>query len=111
MKLPAYPKYKPSGVEWLGDVPEHWERSTATRLRPKAQGWTEERGPTLGDECPICSSTPRGLWRGATMTHDRVTQPRWGCDRFTTVTQGSAGRATLGWKTESRWDSRNGGQP
>ncbi len=25
MKLPAYPKYKPSGAEWLGDVPEHWE--------------------------------------------------------------------------------------
>jgi type I restriction enzyme, S subunit len=25
MKLPAYPRYKPSGVEWLGDVPEHWE--------------------------------------------------------------------------------------
>jgi type I restriction enzyme S subunit len=25
MKLPAYLKYKPSGVEWLGDVPEHWE--------------------------------------------------------------------------------------
>ena len=24
MKLPAYPKYKPSGVEWLGDVPKHW---------------------------------------------------------------------------------------
>lgn len=23
----AYPKYKPSGVEWLGDVPEHWEIS------------------------------------------------------------------------------------
>lgn len=21
----AYLKYKPSGVEWLGDVPEHWE--------------------------------------------------------------------------------------
>ena len=21
----AYPAYKPSGVEWLGDVPEHWE--------------------------------------------------------------------------------------
>lgn len=25
MKFPAYPKYKPSGVEWLGDVPKHWE--------------------------------------------------------------------------------------
>ena len=23
-KTKAYPKYKPSGVEWLGDVPEHW---------------------------------------------------------------------------------------
>ena len=21
-----YPKYKPSGVEWLGDVPEHWSK-------------------------------------------------------------------------------------
>ncbi len=25
MNYPAYPKYKPSGVEWLGSVPEHWE--------------------------------------------------------------------------------------
>jgi type I restriction enzyme S subunit len=24
MKHSAYPKYKPSGVEWLGDVPHHW---------------------------------------------------------------------------------------
>ena len=25
MKWRAYPKYKDSGVEWLGRVPEHWE--------------------------------------------------------------------------------------
>lgn len=25
MKLPRYPKYKDSGVKWLGKVPEHWE--------------------------------------------------------------------------------------
>ena len=25
MKLPPYPNYKPSGVAWLGDIPEHWE--------------------------------------------------------------------------------------
>jgi len=25
MKLKPYPKYKDSGVPWLGDVPEHWE--------------------------------------------------------------------------------------
>ena len=24
MSFPRYPKYKASGVEWLGDVPEHW---------------------------------------------------------------------------------------
>ncbi|MBX3347562.1 MAG: restriction endonuclease subunit S [Nitrospira sp.] len=30
MKLPAYPRYKHSGVEWLGDVPEHWETKKFT---------------------------------------------------------------------------------
>ena len=25
MSLPRYPKYKDSGVEWLGEVPVHWE--------------------------------------------------------------------------------------
>ena len=30
MSLSPYPKYKPSGVEWLGDVPTHWG---VTRLK------------------------------------------------------------------------------
>jgi type I restriction enzyme, S subunit len=30
MSFPRYPKYKPSGVEWLGDVPAHWD---VTRLK------------------------------------------------------------------------------
>jgi type I restriction enzyme S subunit len=25
MSLPRYPEYKPSGVEWLGELPEHWK--------------------------------------------------------------------------------------
>lgn len=25
MSLPKYPHYKPSGVQWLGEVPAHWE--------------------------------------------------------------------------------------
>lgn len=25
MSLPRYPEYKPSGVEWLGEVPTHWK--------------------------------------------------------------------------------------
>ena len=30
MKLPPYPKYKPSGIEWLGEVPAHWVAWKAT---------------------------------------------------------------------------------
>ncbi len=37
-----YPAYKPSGVEWLGEVPEHWE---VTRLKDVAAVQT---GLTLG---------------------------------------------------------------
>ena len=25
MSFPRYPKYNVSGVEWLGQVPEHWK--------------------------------------------------------------------------------------
>ena len=44
MRLPAYPKYKPSGVEWLGEVPAHWE---VNRLKWTTSGtvngtWGEE---------------------------------------------------------------------
>jgi type I restriction enzyme S subunit len=32
MSFPRYPAYKPSGVEWLGQVPEHWEVLPLRRL-------------------------------------------------------------------------------
>jgi len=32
MSFPKYPKYKASGVEWLGDVPEGWEVSRLKRV-------------------------------------------------------------------------------
>lgn len=25
MELKPYPKYKPSGIDWIGDIPEHWD--------------------------------------------------------------------------------------
>jgi len=44
----AYPKYKPSGVEWLGDVPEHWG---VKRLKHIATRITKGTTPsTLGKE-------------------------------------------------------------
>jgi type I restriction enzyme S subunit len=60
--FPRYPKYKDSGVEWLGQVPEHWEvkrlkyclrlltEKTDRRLRPVAlenvESWTGRFVPT-----------------------------------------------------------------
>ena len=32
MKLLPYPKYKQSGLEWLGEVPAHWEVRTLTSI-------------------------------------------------------------------------------
>ena len=56
MSFPRYPAYKDSGVEWLGEVPEHWEvlplkrntrlltEKTDSRINPVAleniEGWT-----------------------------------------------------------------------
>ena len=39
MSFPRYPKYKASGVEWLGDVPEHWG---VKRLKHNARLLTEK---------------------------------------------------------------------
>ncbi|MEZ5326647.1 MAG: restriction endonuclease subunit S [Verrucomicrobiales bacterium] len=36
MSFPRYPKYKDSGVEWLGYVPEHWE---VNRLKRACQAF------------------------------------------------------------------------
>ena len=38
MSFPRYPKYKASGVEWLGDVPEHWGVMRFQRCVDVAEG-------------------------------------------------------------------------
>ena len=38
MSFPRYPKYKDSGVEWLGEVPEHWEVISLKWLSPVKRG-------------------------------------------------------------------------
>jgi type I restriction enzyme, S subunit len=40
MSLPRYPKYKDSGVEWLGEVPEHWEVYPIKRIACLQSGET-----------------------------------------------------------------------
>lgn len=39
MSFPRYPKYKDSGVEWLGEVPEHWEVKKVSHLADLITGF------------------------------------------------------------------------
>ncbi|EOC5726921.1 restriction endonuclease subunit S [Cronobacter turicensis] len=43
-KYKAYPEYKDSGVEWLGDIPGHWKTISISRLfsRVKRTGYTDK---------------------------------------------------------------------
>jgi type I restriction enzyme S subunit len=54
MKFLAYPKYKPSGVEWLGDVPEKWNvkrlKYIAERSDVKIEADPEAPVPYIGLE-------------------------------------------------------------
>ena len=40
-----YPAYRPSGVEWLGEVPEHWDVQRAKTSGVRIREWV---GPTYG---------------------------------------------------------------
>lgn len=54
MSFPRYPKYKDSGVEWLGEVPEHWKIMPLKHLAEFINGaafnpaqWTESGIPII----------------------------------------------------------------
>jgi type I restriction enzyme S subunit len=38
MSFPRYPKYKDSSVEWLGEVPEHWDVRRLRQIGPLLKG-------------------------------------------------------------------------
>ncbi|WP_417502246.1 restriction endonuclease subunit S [Marinobacter sp.] len=44
MSFPKYPEYKASRVEWLGDVPEHWQHRKIAWDVPYVVGWTPPSG-------------------------------------------------------------------
>jgi type I restriction enzyme, S subunit len=56
VKLQAYQRTKPSGVEWLGDVPDHWEVTRLRRLVSSLeQGWSPNANnyPASEDEVGV----------------------------------------------------------
>jgi type I restriction enzyme S subunit len=60
MSFPRYPKYKDSGVEWLGQVPEHWEVSRLgfeSWVRARL-GWKGLKAEEYVDDGFVFLSTP-----------------------------------------------------
>ena len=63
--LRAYPEYKESGVEWLGEIPEHW---AVNRLRTTVTGcqngvWGEEADGVHDLLCVRVADFDRGRFR------------------------------------------------
>jgi type I restriction enzyme S subunit len=55
MSFPRYPKYKDSGVEWLGEVPEHWALNQGRRL------FTQEREPARPTDDQLSATQKYGV--------------------------------------------------
>ena len=71
MRLPTYSKYKPSGVGYLGEVPEHW---SVTRLRRRAQRiQTGSTPPTVEAEYYENGTVP---WYGPGSFDDQIVLTR-----------------------------------
>ena len=69
-----YPAYKPSGVEWLGDVPGHWEvislRATAHSIQTGPFGSQLHASDYVNDGTPVIN--PSHLRDGAIHADDRI---------------------------------------
>ncbi len=50
MKLQKYPKYKDSGVEWLGEIPEGWETQKIKYLGKMFAGLSDKKGDDFSKE-------------------------------------------------------------
>jgi type I restriction enzyme S subunit len=59
MSFPRYPTYKPSGVEWLGQVPEHWEMGQSRRR------FRLRNEPTKEEDEQLTASQKHGIIRQA----------------------------------------------
>ena len=66
MSFPRYPKYKPSRVEWLGEVPEHWSAQTFKRQIERNDGGVWGDDPDGLNDTVVLRSTEQtvdGRWQ------------------------------------------------
>jgi type I restriction enzyme S subunit len=85
MSLTPYPKYKDSGVEWLGDVPEHWEVSDCRRL------FRQDRTPAFPEDDQLSATQKYGVIPQKLfmeLQDQKVTLALSGLDNFKHVDEG-----------------------
>ncbi len=73
-----YPAYKPSGVDWLGDVPEHWG---VRRLKHTVQ-LRNEKVEATGEEYNYIGLENIESWTGRLLVSDSPIQPEGLSDSF-----------------------------
>ena len=90
------------------ESPCHHSRLPATRYRMACESQRDsETKPRVGAQrLPWGHRAVRPNPNGVTSGHRSTRpQPRWGCHLLASVSQGSSCLATLGFETESLWDS------
>jgi type I restriction enzyme S subunit len=66
VSFPRYPKYKSSGVEWLGDIPEHWKVMPFKRQIDRNDGGVWGEDPDGHNDAIVLRSTEQtvdGKWQ------------------------------------------------
>jgi type I restriction enzyme, S subunit len=69
MKYKRYPKYKDSGVEWMGEIPEHWEVRVIKRVGSIRYGLGEPPAELIGG-LPLIRAT--NISRGKITTNEMM---------------------------------------
>ena len=54
--MTRYEKYKPSGIEWIGEIPEHWEVKRLKRFAKICNGQDHKTVYDLDGKYPIMGS-------------------------------------------------------
>ena len=90
MSLPKYPHYKPSGVQWLGDVPAHWDIVPLKYVVSMRSGGTPDKSNTDYWEGSVPWASAKDLkvddlWD----TADHITDDAVSCGAATLVPVGS----------------------
>ena len=85
MSWKPYPKYKDSGVEWLGEIPEHWETVPLKGTFRILNGSTPKSGEPAYWDGEIAWATPDdlGSLSGDTLNSTKRTISQEGYDIYT----------------------------